>query len=110
MRYVVALVVTLAVAGMAGITVAAHEVTFKGTVVSVEPGKIVKVKVNVVDEKTKKTTAMVFEIDDETKVLRGDVAVKIADARIEKGEQISVTVDHDDSETMANVVKLPAKK
>jgi len=110
MKHVVALVVTLAVAGIAGVTLAAHEITFKGTVVSVEPGKIVKVKVNVVDPKTKKTTAMVFELDDETKILRGDVVVKIADAKIEKGEQISVTVDHDTSETEANVVRLPAKK
>ena len=88
----------------------AHEVTFKGTVVSVESGKTLKVTVTVVDEKTKKPKPMVFEIDDETKILRGTVAVKIADVRIEKGESISVTVDHDESETMANVVKLPARK
>ena len=110
MKHVVALVVTLAVAGIPGVTLAAHEITFKGTVVSVEPGKVVKIKVNVVDATTKKTTAMVFECDEQTKVLRGDVVVKMADARIEKGEQISITVDHDESETLANVVRLPVKK
>ena len=110
MKHVVALVVTLAVAGMAGVTLAAHEITFKGTVVSFEPGKVPRIKVNVVDLKTKKTTAVVFECDDKTKFLRGDVVVKMDAARIEKGEQISITVDHDESETLANVVRLPVKK
>src|SRR6476661_6540929 len=99
MKHLFALVAMLAVAVMASATLAAHEVTFKGTVVSVEPGKIVKVKVNVVDAATKKTTAMTFELDDETKIFRGNVAVKLVDAKIEKGEQIAVTVDHDESAT-----------
>jgi hypothetical protein len=88
----------------------AHEITFKGTVVSVESAKSLKVTVTVVDEKTKKPKPMVFEIDDETKILRGTVAVKLADAHIQKGESISVTVDHELSETLAAVVKLPVRK
>lgn len=110
MKHVLGLFVALTIVGIAATTVAAHEITFKGTVVSVEPGKVTKVTVNVVDEKTKKTTTTTFEIDDETKVFRGDVAVKIAEARIVKGESIAITVDHDESETLANIVKLPARK
>ena len=110
MKHAILLAVCAVVICLASLPALAHEVTFKGTVVSVESGKTVKVTVTVVDEKTKKPKPMVFEIDDETKILRGTVAVKIADAHIEKGESISVTVDHDESETMANIVKLPARK
>src|SRR5262245_3210016 len=95
---------------VAGATLAAHEVTYKGTVTSVEPGKVSKLKIKVVDEKTKKVSEMAFEFDDHTKVLRGDVVVKYADVKIAKDETISVTINHDDNETYAEVIRLPAAK
>jgi hypothetical protein len=85
----------------------AHVMTYKGTVTAVDKNKI---SVNVVDEKTKKVTPMSFGVDGETKVLRGDVEVKFADARIDKGEAVSVSLDIDDGGTTADVIKLPVKK
>jgi len=103
-----ALVLVLLV--VAGPVVLAHEVTYKGTVASVETGKTIKLRVNVVDEKTKKTTAMPFEADEETDIYRGAVKVKLADAAIQKGEAITLVVNTDDSKTMADTIHLPAKK
>lgn len=95
---------------LAGASLAAHDVTFKGTVVTVETGKVDKITVSVVNEKTKKAAPMVFEIDKETKIFRGDVTVTLADARIQKGEAVAVTVNHDDSPDLADVIRLSAKK
>ena len=110
MKHAIMLAVCAVVFCLVSAPAAAHEITFKGTVVSVENGKTLKVTVTVVDEKTKKPKQMIFEIDDETKISRGTVSVKMADAHIAKGESISVTIDHDNSETLANIVKLPARK
>jgi len=96
------------VLSLAGASVLAHEVTYKGTVVSATP---TSVKVNVVNEKTKKVTLEAFEIDPHTKILRGDVVVTFANARIQKDEQIAVTVNLDDGgECYAEVIRLPVKK
>jgi len=108
MKRALTLIVVVMLAG--GSALSAHEKTFKGTVTGLEPGKMTKLHVAVLDEKTKATTAMTFDIDDQTKILRGDVVVKLAEARIQKGEAVSVTVNLDDSETMADIVRLPAKK
>jgi hypothetical protein len=66
--------------------------------------------VTVVDEKTKKPAAMKFDFDKETKILRGDKRVTIAEAGIVKGEKIAVTIDHDVDETLAIVIRLDEKK
>jgi hypothetical protein len=95
---------------VAVMTAIAHEITFKGTVTAVEPGQIVKLKVSVIDEKTKKPTVMNFEVDDQTVIFRGTAKVKLADAAIQKGEAITLVVDHDSSMVIAIEVKLPAKK
>lgn len=92
---------------MLGATVLAHEVTFKGTVISVTDTTI---KVMVVDEKTKKPAPKSFDFDKETKILRGDKVVTFANARIQKDEKVAVTIDHDADETLALVIKLDAKK
>ncbi len=89
-----------------GTTLHAHQVTFKGTVVSVDK---TSVKVTVVDEKTKKPAQKSFDFDKETKILRGDKLVSIDQARIVKGEKISVTIDHDVDETLAIVIRLDPK-
>lgn len=87
--------------------VAAHQVTYKGTVLAVEKATV---RVNAIDEKTKKASTMTFQTNKNTKVLRGDALVTLDAARIEKGEKIAVTVDHDLDETMAIVIRLDPKK
>lgn len=110
MKHAAVFVLSAILAGAVSATVLAHETTYKGTVVSVETGKNSQIKVSVVNTETKKATEMVFGIDDETRILRGDVVVKFADARIAKGEPISVTLNIDDGNTMADVIRLPVRK
>jgi hypothetical protein len=106
-RYVVRGTIAAIVLGLAGAPLVAHEVTFKGTVLTAAPTSL---KVNVVDEKTKKPKVMTFEIDKETKILRGDKLVIFAEARIQKDEPIAVTVNLDDGEDLANVIRLEVRK
>jgi hypothetical protein len=87
--------------------VVAHEETHKGTVIALEKSGV---RVNVVDPKTKKTEVRVFDIDAETKILRGDTVLTLAAAKIQKGEAIAVTVNHDLDEQLALVVRLGAAK
>jgi hypothetical protein len=110
MKHATRLVIGAMLVCLAGASVLAHEVTYKGTVVSIRTGTIVKVTVNVVNEKTKKATVMTFDVDDETKILRGDVVVTFAASDIHKDEAIAVTVNLDDSATAADVIRLAAKK
>jgi hypothetical protein len=98
-------VVAIAVC-LTGTPLAAHQITFKGTVVSVDKASV---KVTVVDEKTKKPVQKSFDFDKETKILRGDKLVSIEHARIVKGEKIAVTIDHDIDETLAIVIRLDPK-
>jgi CRISPR/Cas system Type II protein with McrA/HNH and RuvC-like nuclease domain len=104
---IVAAVVCSAILALASVAAAPHLLTFKGTVVLVEKETI---KMNAVDPETKKVTAKSFFFDDKTKFLRGDKVVKVADAKILKGESISVTVDHDLDEDLAQTVRLGAAK
>ena len=67
MKHAIMLVVCAVAFCLVSAPAAAHEITFKGTVASVENGKTLKVTVTVVDEKTKKPKPMIFEIDDETR-------------------------------------------
>ena len=99
----------LAVALLLTASLLAHQITYKGTVMAsrVEAGKL-QLKVSVIDEKTKKPVPMDFTVDKDTKILRGDKLVTIAEARIEKNEKIAVTIDHDTDETI--VVRLDPKK
>jgi outer membrane translocation and assembly module TamA len=91
---------------MSGITLLAHEETYKGTVISAVAAKI---QVKVIDEKTKKESTMDFVITAKTKVLRGEKLMSLAEAKIQKDERIAVTVNHDVSMTDATVVRLAAK-
>jgi len=84
-----------------------HEMTYKGTVISTTEKTI---KVDTVDEKTKKTLTIDFKFDKDTKMFRGDKRVTYAEAKVLKGEKIAVTVDHDLDEDLAIVIKLDAKK
>ena len=101
--------VLLSSAIIAALTVSllAHQQTFKGKVLSVAG---TNVEVSVVDPKTKKEEPHTFKTDAETKVLRGDAVVTFANAKIRKGENISVTVDHDLDIALALVIRLDAAK
>jgi len=88
-----------------GVSLLAHQETFKGTVVAAEAASV---RVNVVDPKSKAETPKTFTITAQTRVLRGDAVVTLANARIRAGENISVTVDHDVDVTRALVIRLDA--
>lgn len=105
MKRLTGLVLAVMVMVGAAAQLLAHDETFKGTVIAVEAGKV---RVSVIDEKTKKTSSMEFKVTDKTKVLRGDTVVKFAEARITKDERIAVTVNHDESMTDATVIRLAA--
>jgi len=102
-----AAIVCCALVALASVTLSAHLITFKGTAVEVEKEAV---KVNVVDPESKKVTLRTFFVGPETKVLRGDVVVKFAAAKIQKGENITVTVDHDLDEDLAYIIRLGAAK
>ena len=98
---------TAVIVCLATVSVLAHEVTYRGTVTSADAKAL---KITVVDAKTKKPSALTFEHDKETKILRGDKLVPFADAKIQKGERIAITVNTDDDENYAMVVRLDEKK
>jgi Holliday junction resolvase len=91
------------VVAAASVLALAHQETFKGKVIAVEQAGV---RVNVVDPKTKKETPTTFEVDAETKVLRGDALVTFAGAKIQRNENIAVTVDHDLDVGLALVIRL----
>lgn len=90
---------------VSGTSLLAHEETYKGTVMATQAAKV---QVSVIDDKTKKESSMEFAVTAKTKVLRGDKVVAFADAHIQKGERIAVTVDHDASMSNAVVIRLAA--
>ncbi len=106
-RRALAVLVCSVVIAAASVSLLAHQQTFKGTVLSVAG---TSVEVSVVDLKTKKAEPHTFKTDAETKVLRGDAVVTFANAKIRKGEAISVTVDHDLDISLALVIRLDAAK
>ena len=95
------------IVALATVTLTAHLITSKGTVTAVEKESV---KVDVVDPETKKVTKRTFIVDGETKVLRDDKLVKFADAKIQKGENITITVDHDLDEDLAQTIRLGTTK
>jgi hypothetical protein len=106
MRALSAFVCAVAVS-VASAALLAHQETFKGKVLGVEKATV---RVNVVDPKTKKEKPATFKIDNDTKVLRGDAVVTFADAKIREGENIAVTIDHDDDAELALVIRLDVAK
>ena len=101
------LLLLAAVLWAGGTDVRAHQITYKGTVLSAAPKSL---RVSVVDEKTKKPAPMTFVLDEETKILRGDTLVTFAAAKIQKGEAAAVTIDHDFDWELAIVVRLADRK
>ena len=105
MTHLRTIVVSLVAVCALGATLLAHSIT--GTVVSVKPASIV---VSVVDETTKKPVSMTFDLNKDTKIMRGTKTVTFAEAKIQKGEKVSVTIDHDVDEHLATILKLDAAK
>ena len=108
MRHLVTATATLILVVCLGATPAlAHEVTYRGTVVSTDAKAI---RMTVVDAKTKKSSTLTFEHDKNTKFLRGDKLMSVVDVKIQKGEKIALTVNTDDDENYAQIVRLDEKK
>lgn len=100
------LTVVLVFSVVLGAALSAHEVTYMGTVLAVDPAKV---QVKTTDDTTKKEETLWFLVDRNTKVKRGDVVVKFADARIAKGERIAVTINHDAAtKNLATEIRLAA--
>jgi hypothetical protein len=93
--------------------VSAHEVTSKGSVVSVDQSKpdekAVVVNVATVDDKASKTGEVTFYLDPETRIFRGQARVTFAQVTFAKGEPITITVDHDLDEQLAIEIHLDPK-
>ncbi len=114
MRKITALLLSVATLLFTAATFLAHEVTYKGTVVAVEPnryaaadGVVAKIEVKVIDRKR----TIVFEIVQwKTKLFRGQNAVSFTEARIQKDERVAVTVNHDEPGEGALEIRLEARK
>ena len=90
------------------VTLVAHEMMYRGTVIEVQPAKIA---VRTTDDKTKKIETMWFAVDKDTKVKRGEVLVPYGDAHFAKDERIVVIVNHDaETKMLATEIRLAAAK
>ena len=86
----------------------AHEVTYQGTVLAVEPTRL---QVKTIDATSKKEQDVWFAVNKATKVKRGNKAVSYADALITKDERVVVIVDHDaETKMLATEIRLAVKK
>jgi len=101
MKFIPAMIVA---AGLT-VTLLAHPMTYKGTVVAVSQATL---QVRAVDDMSKKEATTTFKITAKTKVLRGDKVVTFADAKVQKDERIAVTTDMDATPDEALVVRLAA--
>ena len=85
---IVALVVSVALAGFAG--VAAQGTSFKGTVVAVEKATV---QVKILGDDGKPTGKLEwFALTDKTTVLRGGTTVTLADAKVTIDESVTILV------------------
>lgn len=89
----------------------AHEVTYKGTVVSIElnryaasDGILARLEVKVGD----RARTRVFEITQYTKLWRGNGSVPFAAVRIQKDEAVAVTFSDEEADKGALEIRLPA--
>jgi hypothetical protein len=105
----------VAVVGLTAV-IAAHEVTYRGTVAGFEtaryaqPGggvrEVPELEITVLDARTKKPSKWVFVIADTTRLLRAGKPVTLADAAMRPGERVEVMVDHDEPGDVAIEVRL----
>jgi NADH dehydrogenase FAD-containing subunit len=116
MKQIISSIVAVALVIVFAPFVSAHEVTYRGTVVALETGRyaqpaggmreVQELHVTVVDAKTKRPSQRVFVIVDATRIFRGESTVALADAAIQKGESVAVTVDHDKPGDEAITIRL----
>jgi hypothetical protein len=92
---------------VATVSLVAHQETFKGKVMSVQQASV---QVSVLNPKTKAEAPKTFTTNAKTRVLRGDTQVTFANAKIQKDENIAVTVDHDADVNLALVIRLDVAK
>ncbi len=85
--------VALAAVVFSAVSLGAHTIRFRGTVLAVEPSRV-EIK-TIPDDQTTKEEVLWCAVDENTKVKRGDTLIKYADAKIVKGERIVVTIEHD---------------
>jgi hypothetical protein len=120
MKPIISTVIAIAILVAFAPFVSAHEVTYRGTVVGLETGRyaqpgggtreVRELHVTVVDAATKKPSERVFVIVDATRIFRGPAAVALADAGIQTGESVAVTVDHDKPGDEAITVRLESRR
>ena len=90
------------------VSLRAHEMMYRGTVVEVQPAKIA---VKTTDATTKKTETVWLAVNKDTKVKRGDALVAYGDAHIAKDERIVVIVNHDaETKMLATEIRLVAAR
>ena len=86
----------------------AHDVLYPGTVLAVEPEKLL---VKTVDPETRTELHLWFAVSRDTRVMRGDRIVTYADATIVTDERIVVVVSHDAKvKNVATELRLAAKR
>jgi hypothetical protein len=91
----------------AGAVLQAHDVTYRGTVVSVEASRL---QVKTIDAKTKKDTLLWVNIAKQTKTRRGEKLVPYPEARIAIDERVVVVIAHDAEKNMiASEIRLAAR-
>jgi hypothetical protein len=115
-----AAVTAVAIATVLSCTLAAHEVTHKGTAVALktasyaQPGgparEVQELEVTVVDAKTKKPSNRVFTITEKTRVMLDGKRIKATDVKVQKGDEVTVVVDHDKPGDEAIEVRLSARR
>jgi hypothetical protein len=120
MKQIMSSIVAMAIVLLFAPSVLAHEVTYRGTVVALETGRyaqpgggvreVRELHVTVVDAKTKKPSERVFVIVDATRIVRGQATVPLAEADIQKGESVAVSVDHDKPGDEAITVRLEPRR
>jgi hypothetical protein len=92
----------------------AHDVTYEGTIVAVEPNPYVasdgieaRLEVKVADRER----TMIFDIMQwKTEVFRGDRMVSFVAARMQQGETVAVTINHDEPEQGTLEVRLQSRE
>ena len=98
----------------------AHEIMYKGTVESAASGRytqadgsvkeIPELNVKTIDDRSKKPITIVFTVTETTRVFRGEKQLSYREARIQKGEAVSVTIDHDRPGDEAVDIRIAAQK
>ncbi len=106
-KHATALLITAVAFIFSAVSVAAHEETYKGTVMTVDAAAV---RVKVIDDAAKKETPTTFGVTAKTKVFRGDKAVSFTDAHMQKDERIAVMINHDEAGHNATVIRLAVQK